>query len=105
VDTRHSVTGWCMFLGNAFISWKSKKQYIVSKSSTESEYHTMSSACSEITWFHGLLGTKHSEKRGKYRLALMVFSLSNSNFLFVSAGKFVGIVVVGVSADAMVIGC
>jgi hypothetical protein len=45
-----------MFLSNALISWKSKKQDRVSKSSTESEYHAMSSTCSEITWLRGLLG-------------------------------------------------
>jgi hypothetical protein len=55
-NTRRSVSGWCMFLGSSFISWKSKKQACVSKSSTESEYIAMSSTCSEITWLRGLLG-------------------------------------------------
>ena len=44
-----------MFLGSALVSWKSKKQARVSKSSTESEYRAMSLACSEIIWLRGLL--------------------------------------------------
>ena len=44
-----------MFLGDALISWKSKKQDRVSKFSMESKYRTMCLACSEIIWLWGLL--------------------------------------------------
>ncbi|RVW66665.1 putative mitochondrial protein [Vitis vinifera] len=54
-NTCRSTTGWCMFLGDALISWRCKKQDRVSKSSTEVEHRAMSTTCSEIIWLRGLL--------------------------------------------------
>jgi len=44
-----------MFLGDAPISWKCKKQDSVSKSPTKVEYRAMSIAYSEIIWLPGVL--------------------------------------------------
>ncbi|GKA43534.1 ribonuclease H-like domain-containing protein, partial [Tanacetum coccineum] len=48
VITKKSVTGYCVFLNNSLISWKSKKQNTLSKSSTEAEYRALALVTSEV---------------------------------------------------------
>lgn len=42
-------------LGNSLIFWRSKKQSIVSHSSTESEYRALANATSKLLWLRWLL--------------------------------------------------
>ena len=50
-----------LLLRNLLISWKSKKQSIVSKSSSEAEYWTLAQASCEAQWLLFLLKDLHIE--------------------------------------------
>lgn len=54
-DIRHSIIGFCIYLGSTPVSWKSKKQATVSRSIAEAEYRNMAATVSEIQWITYLL--------------------------------------------------
>jgi len=53
--TRRSTTGFCIYMGATLISWKTKKQSIVFRSSSETEYRALASTACELQWIKTLL--------------------------------------------------
>ncbi|GJY62094.1 retrovirus-related pol polyprotein from transposon TNT 1-94 [Tanacetum coccineum] len=52
---KQSLTGWLVYLGDSPISWKTKKQHIVSRSSAKAEYRSMALTTGELKWLKRLL--------------------------------------------------
>lgn len=58
-DTGRSTGGFCIFFGSSPISWSSKKQSTIARSSTEAEYRSLDGSAAELSWICQLLKDLH----------------------------------------------
>ena len=54
-SNKRFIAGYCTFLSGNLITWKSKKQTVVARSSAEDEYQAMAHTSCELLWLKHFL--------------------------------------------------
>jgi hypothetical protein len=63
-DDRKSTCGYVFSLGSRIVAWASKKQTIVTLSSTEAEYVATTTAACQVVWMRRILNELLHEQNG-----------------------------------------
>ncbi|KAM1422622.1 hypothetical protein ACFX2I_004733 [Malus domestica] len=59
ITTRRSLSGFVVYIGSNPVSWQSKKQSIVSRSSTEAEYKALAHCTADVSWIRSVFKDIH----------------------------------------------
>lgn len=65
---RRSTTGYCTFLGGNLVTWRSKKQNVVARSSAESEFRAIAQGLCELLWLKIILDDLKVKLEGPMKL-------------------------------------
>ncbi|KZT75923.1 Cysteine-rich RLK (receptor-like protein kinase) 8 [Dorcoceras hygrometricum] len=69
ISDRRSTTGYCTFLWGNLVSWRSKKQSVVARSSAEAELRAMANGVCELLWLKLVL----EELKLSWEVPMMLF--------------------------------
>ena len=83
IADKRSTTGYCMFLGGNLVTWRSKKQNVVARSSAEEEFRAMAQGVCELLWMKIILDDlkiKHEVAMGLACDNMFVINIAHNPF-------------------------